>query len=164
MESNNLAVAFAAASDLDDGDTWLRLGELSLLHGKLELAEQSYQRGRLYHHLTFLYIITGQREKLVKLGRIFKVRGEASSLVEVGLVTRDGDVIADSLALAGYTDLAGLARTNIKSGVKYSSQFRPSTSNWPESPRDLGGVKESELRLERHREDVRESLVNICDK
>ena len=114
--------------------------------------------------MTFLYIITGQREKLVKLGRIFKVRGEASSLVEVGLVTRDGDVIADSLALAGYTDLAGLARTNIKSGVKSFSQFRPSSSNWPESPRDLGGVKESELRLERHREDVRESLVNICDK
>ena len=163
LESNNLAAAFAAASDLDDGDTWLRLGELSLLHGKLELAEQSYQRGRHYDKLIFLYVITGQREKLVKLGRIFKVRGEVSSLVEVGLVVRDGDTIADSLALAGHKELAVLARANIQPSVLSPAHYSQSTADWPESPQKFRGLKGSERREERYRDDLRDSLVNSCD-
>ena len=102
LESNHLEAAFVAAGEVNDETTWLKVGELSLLNGNLEMAELSYQRGRHYERLMFLYLITGQREKLTKLGRIFKVRGETSSLVQVGLVTRHGDTVADSLARAGY--------------------------------------------------------------
>ena len=102
LESNHLEAAFVAAGEVNDEKTWLKVGELSLLNGNLEMAELSYQRGRHYERLMFLYLITGQREKLTKLGRIFKVRGEISSLVQVGLITRHGDTVADSLALAGY--------------------------------------------------------------
>ena len=103
LESNHLEAAFAAAGEVNDEETWLRVGQLSLLNGDLKVAEQSYQRGRLYERLMFLYLITGQRDKLDKLGRIFRVRGETSSLLQVGLITRAGDIVADTLALAGYT-------------------------------------------------------------
>ena len=102
MESNDLEAAFVAAGEVNEEATWLKVGELSLLNGNLEVAELSYQRGRHYEKLMFLYLITGQRDKLTKLARIFRVRGEISSLVQVGLITRDGDMMADSLALAGH--------------------------------------------------------------
>ena len=102
LESNDLEAAFLAAGEVKEEATWLRVGELALLHGDLKVAEQSYQRGRLYDRLMFLYLITGQRDKLTKLARIFRVRGEISSLAQVSLITRDGDMMADSLALAGY--------------------------------------------------------------
>ena len=103
LESNHLEAAFVAAGEVNDETTWLKVGELSLLNGNLEMAELSYQRGRHYERLMFLYLITGQRDKLTKLGRIFKVRGEISSLVQVGMVTRHGDTVADCLALAGHS-------------------------------------------------------------
>ena len=96
-----MEAAFAAAGEVNEEATWLKVGELSLLNGNLEMAELSYQRGRHYERLMFLYLITGQRDKLTKLGRIFRVRGETSSVVQVGLITRDGDTVADILALAG---------------------------------------------------------------
>ena len=102
LESNDLEAAFGAAEELNEEAAWLQVGELSLLHGDLKLAELSFQRGRLWERLSLLYLITGQRDKLAKLARIFKVRGETSSLVQVGLITRNGDIVADTLGLAGY--------------------------------------------------------------
>ena len=102
LESNNLEAAFLAAGQVNEESIWLKVGELSLLNGDLAVAEQSYQRGRLYDKLMFLYLLTGQTDKLTKLGRIFRVRGDTSSQVQVGLITRDGDTLADTLDLAGY--------------------------------------------------------------
>ena len=49
----------------------------------------------------FLYTVTGQREKLAKLGRIFRVRGDWSQLVTVMMILGDRDGLADTLVAAG---------------------------------------------------------------
>ena len=133
------------------------MGELSLLHGDLKLAELSFQRGRLWERLRLLYLITGQRDKLAKLARIFKVRGETSNLVQVGLIIRDGDIVAETLALAGYDSLAQLARENVQP-TDGGPGFSPQQSNWPKLLKK-SGIQAREVRQERYRDDVRDTLL-----
>ena len=72
-----------------------------MLNGKLFVAEQCYQKCRRFDKLLFLYVLTGQRKKLVKLGRIFRVRGEWSQLVTVMMILGDSDGLMDSLVATG---------------------------------------------------------------
>jgi coatomer protein complex subunit alpha (xenin) len=59
---------------LDSAATWEQLGAHALLNGELALAETAYQRARAYTRLQLLYLITGQLDKLRKLGRIFAMQ------------------------------------------------------------------------------------------
>ena len=65
------------------------------------MTEQCYQKARRFDKLLFLYTVTGQREKLTKLGRIFRVRGDWSQLVTVMMILGDTDGLADTLVAAG---------------------------------------------------------------
>jgi coatomer protein complex subunit alpha (xenin) len=59
---------------LDSPATWEQLGAHALLNGDLTLAETAYQRARAYSRLQLLYLLTGQLDKLRKLGRIFAMQ------------------------------------------------------------------------------------------
>lgn len=64
------------------------------------MTEQCYQRGKAYTQLSFLYTVTGQGEKLEKLGRIFRVRGEWSNAMTVALFTQNRAVMTEILESA----------------------------------------------------------------
>jgi coatomer protein complex subunit alpha (xenin) len=59
---------------MDCPATWERLGAHALLNGDLALAETAYQRARAYSRLQLIYLISGQLDKLRKLGRIFAMQ------------------------------------------------------------------------------------------
>jgi len=64
-----------AARALDDKDCWECLGEAALLQGNHQVVEMAYQRTKNFDKLTFLYLITGNLEKLRKMMKI----GESTS-------------------------------------------------------------------------------------
>ncbi len=71
---NNLSAGLEAAAILDSPATWEQLGAHAMLNGDLTLAETAYQRARAYSRLQLIYLITGQLDKLRKLGRIFAMQ------------------------------------------------------------------------------------------
>ena len=111
----------------------MKLGEQSLLNGNVELTEKCYHKAKQYDKLLFLYTITGQKEKLTKLGRIFRVRGEWSQACHVALLIGDRNTLSEIFTSAGLDSLVDLfaRNTNIDSD---NSPLRFSTlthcQNW----------------------------------
>ena len=65
-----LQIALEAARALDDKDCWEKLGEAALLQGNHQIVEMAYQRTKNFDKLSFLYLITGNLEKLKKMMKI----------------------------------------------------------------------------------------------
>lgn len=65
-----LQIALEAAKALDDKSCWEKLGEVSLLQGNHQIVEMCYQRTKNFDKLSFLYLITGNLEKLRKMMKI----------------------------------------------------------------------------------------------
>ena len=63
-------VALEAARALDDKSCWEKLGEAALLQGNHQVVEMAYQRTKNFDKLAFLYLITGNLEKLRKMMKI----------------------------------------------------------------------------------------------
>ena len=67
LECGNIEVALASAQELDDKDTWHRLGVEALRQGNHQIVEFAYQKTKNFERLSFLYLITGNEEKLKKI-------------------------------------------------------------------------------------------------
>jgi len=65
-----LQVALEAARALDDKECWEKLGEAALLQGNHQVVEMTYQRTKNFDKLSFLYLLTGNLEKLRKMMKI----------------------------------------------------------------------------------------------
>ena len=81
LECGNLDVALEAARNLDEKACWEKLGELALLQGNHQMVEMAYQRTKNFDKLSFLYLITGNMEKLKKMMKI----GNANSFLAARL-------------------------------------------------------------------------------
>ncbi|KAJ0239210.1 WD40 repeat-containing protein [Hirschfeldia incana] len=74
IESGNMSVAAASATKINEKDYWCRLGAEALRQGgNSGVAEFAYQQTRNFERLSFLYLITGNLEKLWKLMKIAEV-------------------------------------------------------------------------------------------
>ncbi|CAH8625441.1 unnamed protein product [Schistosoma guineensis] len=89
MDCGQLDVGLEAAQALDDKACWERLGELALKQGKVQLVEMTYQRVKNFDKLTFLYLITGNLEKLRKMMKIAEIRKDISSHYHIALLLGD---------------------------------------------------------------------------
>ncbi|KAF8567633.1 hypothetical protein P879_06803 [Paragonimus westermani] len=86
MECGQLEVGLEAARALDDKNCWERLGELALRHGNHQIVEMAYQRTKNFDKLTFLYLITGNLDKLEKMMKIAEIRKDSSSHYQIALL------------------------------------------------------------------------------
>lgn len=62
--------------ELDDKETWHRLGVEALRQGNHQIVEYSYQKTKNFERLSFLYLITGNMEKLAKMLKISEMRAD----------------------------------------------------------------------------------------
>ena len=62
-----------SAQELDDKDTWYRLGLEALKQGNHQIVEYSYQKTKNFERLSFLYLITGNVERLAKMLKIYEM-------------------------------------------------------------------------------------------
>jgi coatomer protein complex subunit alpha (xenin) len=82
-------VALEAAKILDDKGVWETLGEAALLQGNHQIVELSYQRTKDFEKLAFLYLITGNLEKLKKMVKIAQVRKDTHGNFQTALLLGD---------------------------------------------------------------------------
>jgi coatomer protein complex subunit alpha (xenin) len=106
VECGNIEVALASAQELDDADTWHALGVEALRQGNHQIVEFSYQKTKNYERLSFLYLITGNLDKLAKMQKIAGMRGDVMSTFHNALFLGDVRERVKVLAESGQTSLA----------------------------------------------------------
>ncbi|CAI2316133.1 unnamed protein product [Caenorhabditis sp. 36 PRJEB53466] len=109
IECGNLDVALEAAKKLDEPAVWEALGETALLQGNHQIVEMSYQRTKNFEKLAFLYFVTGNTDKLVKMMRIAQARNDAHGHYQTALYVGDVEERVKVLRNCGQTSLAYLA-------------------------------------------------------
>ncbi|WZZ18570.1 hypothetical protein YC2023_111659 [Brassica napus] len=85
IESGNMSVAVASATKINEKDYWFRLGVEALRQGgNSSIVEFAYQQTRSIERLSFLYLITGNLEKLSKLMKKKDVMGQFQNALYLG--------------------------------------------------------------------------------
>jgi coatomer protein complex subunit alpha (xenin) len=108
LECGNIEIALEAARSLDDKMCWERLADAALAHGNHQIVEMAYQRTKNFDRLSFLYVITGNVEKLKKMMKIAEVRKDISSHYQTALFLGDIQERVKILRSAGQDSLAYL--------------------------------------------------------
>ena len=89
IECGNLEVATDMAKQLDKPKLWTRLGTEALAHGNHQIVEMCYQKLRNFDKLSFLYLCTGDQEKLARMTKIAEFRRDVTSRFQNTLYLRD---------------------------------------------------------------------------
>jgi coatomer protein complex subunit alpha (xenin) len=76
IECGNLEVAVDMAKDIDRPKLWARLGTEALNQGNHQVVEMCYQKLRSFDKLSFLYLATGNVEKLYRMAKIAEHRND----------------------------------------------------------------------------------------
>ncbi|KAF6023984.1 COPA [Bugula neritina] len=108
LECGNIDIALEAARALDDKDCWEKLGEVALLQGNHQIVEMAYQRTKNFDKLSFLYVITGNLEKLKKMMKIAEIRKDTSGHYQNALYLGDVTERVKILKSCGQKSLAYL--------------------------------------------------------
>ncbi|KAK9890479.1 hypothetical protein WA026_010561 [Henosepilachna vigintioctopunctata] len=108
LECGNIEIALEAAKSLNDKNCWEQLAQAALWHGNHQVVEMCYQRTKSFEKLSFLYLITGNLEKLKKMTKIADIRKARSSQYHGALLLGDLDERIKVLKSANQTSLAYL--------------------------------------------------------
>ena len=101
----NIQVAMNVAYELGD-DAWRQLGVEALRQGNHEVVEMSYQKTKEFERLSFLYLLTGNSEKLRKMLKIAEMRGDVMSRFHNALFLGDAEERMKVLEATGQLSLA----------------------------------------------------------
>ncbi|KAJ8767168.1 hypothetical protein K2173_013565 [Erythroxylum novogranatense] len=106
LESGNIQIAVASAKEIDEKDHWYRLGVEALRQGNAGIVEYAYQRTKNFERLSFLYLITGNLEKLSKMLKIAEVKNDVMGQFHNALYMGDVQERVKILENAGHFPLA----------------------------------------------------------
>ncbi|KAJ5395836.1 uncharacterized protein N7487_010139 [Penicillium crustosum] len=112
LECGNLEVANEMARELDRPNVWSRLGAEALAHGNHQIVEMTYQKQRNFDKLSFLYLSTGDQEKLSRMAKIAEHRGDFTSRFQNAIYRGD---VEDRIQMFKEVDLYPLAYLTAKS-------------------------------------------------
>lgn len=74
LACGNIEIAMNTAYEIGDNKCWHRLGLEALRQGNHQVVEMSYQRTKNFERLSFLYLLTGNTDKLRKMLKIAEMR------------------------------------------------------------------------------------------
>ncbi|KAJ7946016.1 Coatomer, alpha subunit [Quillaja saponaria] len=106
LESGNIQIAVASATAIDEKDHWYRLGVEALRQGNAGIVEYAYQRTKNFERLSFLYLTTGNLEKLSKMLKIAEVKNDVMGQFHNALYLGDVRERVKILENAGHLPLA----------------------------------------------------------
>ncbi|RMZ88728.1 hypothetical protein DV736_g4045, partial [Chaetothyriales sp. CBS 134916] len=112
IECGNLQVATDMAKELDRPKIWTRLGQEALIHGNHQTVEMTYQKLRNFDKLSFLYLCTGDDEKLARMAKIAEHRNDFTSRFQNALYLGD---VESRIQMFKEIDLYPLAYLTAKS-------------------------------------------------
>lgn len=110
LECGNIEVALEAARTLDQKACWENLAQAALLQGNHQVVEMCYQRTKNFEKLAFLYLITGNLDKLRKMMKIAEIRKDVSGQYQGSLLLGDIYERAKILKDAGQTSLSAVTK------------------------------------------------------
>ncbi|KAK2745207.1 hypothetical protein FQN55_006332 [Onygenales sp. PD_40] len=111
LECGNIDVAIDMAKQLDRPKLWSRLGYEALAHGNHQTVEMTYQKQRNFDKLSFLYLATGDQEKLTRMAKISEHRGDFTSQFQNALYLGD---VENRIQMFKDIDLLPLAYVTAK--------------------------------------------------
>ncbi|KAK2803202.1 hypothetical protein FQN50_007069 [Emmonsiellopsis sp. PD_5] len=111
LECGNIDVAIDMAKQLDRPKLWSRLGSEALAHGNHQTVEMTYQKQRNFDKLSFLYLATGDQEKLTRMAKISEHRGDFTSQFQNALYLGD---VENRIQMFKDIDLLPLAYVTAK--------------------------------------------------
>ncbi|KAJ0970559.1 hypothetical protein J5N97_018518 [Dioscorea zingiberensis] len=106
LESGNIQIAVASAKEIDEKDHWYRLGIEALRQGNTSIVEYAYQRTKNFERLSFLYLVTGNMEKLSKMLKIAEIKNDVMGQFHNALYLGDIQERVKILEKAGHLPLA----------------------------------------------------------
>ncbi|RZC55738.1 hypothetical protein C5167_014589 [Papaver somniferum] len=106
LESGNIQIAVASAKEIDEKDHWYRLGVEALRQGNAGIVEYAYQRTKNFDRLSFLYLVTGNMDKLSKMLKIAEVKNDVMGQFHNALYLGDIRERVKVLENAGQFSLA----------------------------------------------------------
>ncbi|PKI61256.1 hypothetical protein CRG98_018355 [Punica granatum] len=106
LESGNIQIAVASAKEIDEKDHWYRLGVEALRQGNSGIVEYAYQRTKNFERLSFLYLITGNLDKLTKMLKIAEVKNDVMGQFHNALYLGDVRERVKILENTGHLPLA----------------------------------------------------------
>ncbi|WVQ79748.1 hypothetical protein IAT38_001848 [Cryptococcus sp. DSM 104549] len=113
IECGNLPVALEMARAVDRTDVWERLGAAALQQGNHSIVETAYQKTKNFDKLSFLYLVTGNTQKLGMMQVIATKRGDNMSRFQNSLYLGDAESRVALLRETGQYPLAYYtAKTN----------------------------------------------------
>lgn len=89
IECGNLEVAVETAKELDHPKLWARLSTEALNQGNHQVVEMGYQKLRNFDKLSFLYLATGDKEKLNRMAKIAEHRSDYTAQLTNSLYLGD---------------------------------------------------------------------------
>lgn len=109
LDCGNLEVAMKAAQAMNTEDSWHRLAVEAMRQGNHQTVELAYQQTKNFERLSFLYLITGNTEKLRKMLKIAEMRKDTMSRFHNALYLGNVEERVDVLErTAGQSGLAYL--------------------------------------------------------
>lgn len=108
LACGNIQIAMNAACDLDN-DAWLQLGQEALRQGNYEVVEMSYQKTKDFERLSFLYLLTGNLDKLRKMMKIAEMRNDFMSVVHNSFYLGDVEQRLGVMEATGQFSIAYIA-------------------------------------------------------
>ncbi|XP_031268986.1 coatomer subunit alpha-2-like [Pistacia vera] len=106
LESGNIQIAVAAAKEIDEKDLWYLLGVEALRQGNAGIVECAYQRTKNLERLSFLYLVTGNIDKLSKMLKIAGVKNDVMSQFHNAMYLSDIRERINILENTGHLPLA----------------------------------------------------------
>ncbi|KAF4680391.1 hypothetical protein FOZ60_013580 [Perkinsus olseni] len=106
LEFGHLDEALSCAKRIDQKEVWNRLGKEALRQGNVQMVEMVYQKTRNLSGLSFLYLSTGNRDKLKKMLAIAKKRNDPMERFNTAMFLGDVEERVRVLAEAGQLPLA----------------------------------------------------------
>ncbi|PPJ58242.1 hypothetical protein CBER1_08260 [Cercospora berteroae] len=135
IECGNLDVAVEMAQQLDRPKLWQRLGVEALAHGNHKIVEMTYQKQRNFDKLSFLYLTTGDQEKLNRMAKIAEHRGDITSQFQNSIYLGD---VQSRIEMLKEVDQYPLAYVTAKShGLEDEAQ----------AILEASGLSEEEIKL-----------------
>jgi coatomer protein complex subunit alpha (xenin) len=102
-----MEAAFALEQQAESGrDIWGELGNEALRQGNHQVVEMSYQRTKDFDRLSFLYLISGDTEKLRKMLKISQMRNDIMGRYHNALLLGDATERVSVLEASGNLPLA----------------------------------------------------------
>ena len=108
LECGNIDIALESARSLDDKYAWEKLAEAALMQGNHQIVEMCYQRTKNFDKLSFLYLITGNLDKLRKMMKIAEVRKDVNGQFQCALLLGEVAERVKILEQCGQKSLAYL--------------------------------------------------------